>query len=350
MFSIQYSVFSVQCSVLVLVAAVTWRCDAAELGTPRKYPARDSILAIVNDQAITVYEALQRVPKSSKDRLRKKYRNADLENPQKRLEVQASLRRQRAQAAQELIDQEIIYAEFKKRGRRVSPGYLAEQLARVVARETRGDAAKFIAMLNAQQKMTLADYKAKLRKDVAVGILLSQEVSQHARISPQAVATWYQKHLSTFTQPAKVCLQMLVLKKHRFAGPVPLAQKVAEVDRALLDGMDFAEAVKKYSHGFAKEKGGDLPWLNEQDVKKEFRTAFAEMKKGACTPAIHLANEVYWLRIKDFKPSETIPLKRVRRLIQGNLLRDERRRRYAQFINKLRRLTHVRLYYAEIRL
>lgn len=85
----------------------------------------------------------------------------------------------------------------------------------------------------------------------------------------------------------KVMLQHIIVADVEVAG---------EVERALATGKEFASLASRYSSGPTAARGGDLGWVNPQEMMPELQAAISELAPGELTSPIAAGGFVHFFK------------------------------------------------------
>lgn len=296
---------------------------------PQRYS--DGLIAIVNDTVITVYDVTS-------------YTAVFPRPPPPDIDERGMLkwiRQERRRVANQLIDEELLHAEFVKAGLAVPNELLAKEIDRFVSEQAQGDSQKFETMLEAQQT-TMAMLREKVARRLAVRLLIDQEVRRKIIISPAHVAARYEERRADYVIPATIRFRMLQISKggaHQ--------KKVAEVAKAVRGKQDFAALVKKYSDGFNSENGGDLGEHSLADLRAEFKGPVGKLAKGQVAGPIDTANATYFLKLTGRAGAGVKALDTVQEAIKDQLYNEEWERRYEGYLSRLREKAYVKKFFQD---
>jgi peptidyl-prolyl cis-trans isomerase SurA len=291
----------------------------------------DSVVAVVEGEVITVHDVAEYTGQEEA-RLRSQWRGEE-----QRQQI-GDLRRL---AVRRLIDRELVYAEFKKLGAKVPFELLQSRIDQMVISRCGGDRVKFEELL-AEEKMTFADFEEKVRKQVAVDMLLHERVSRGVTIGPERIEAYYRDRSGELAQKAGVRLQAVVLKKAEGRYSATLEATVAEILAKLKAGTSFEEVAKAYSEGPHAEDGGDQGWITAPSGK--LQEAIQGLAIGDVSPsAVDLGSNLYVLKVTD-RRAESVPVldEALRKRIEEILRREEEARRYDTLLADLSKKYHVK--------
>jgi|GEM_PF-1200252 len=291
----------------------------------------DSVVAVVEGEVITVHDVAEYTGQEEA-RLRAQWKGE---------EQRQQIGDMRRLAVRRLIDRELVYAEFKKLGAKVPYELLQSRVDQLVVSRCGGDRVKFEEML-ASEGMTFADFEDKVRKQVAVDMLLHERVSRGVTIGPERIEAFYAERAGELSQKAGVRLQAVVLKKAQGRYSDRLDATVAEIYGKLNAGSTFEEVAKTYSEGPHAEDGGDQGWITAPSGK--LQEAVQGLAVGAVSAtAVDLGSNLYILKLTD-RRAESVPAldEALRKRIEDTLRREEENRRYDALLAELRKKYHVK--------
>lgn len=131
------------------------------------------------------------------------------------------------------------------------------------------------------------------------------------------IKTVYDANATAFLVPRQFQLAQIVIvvaKDADKAAEDKAHKKVDEVAKKLVQpGADFA-ALAKSESGEAEtaDKGGEIGWLTEAQLRPEIRSQIVGLAKGATTDPVRLDDGWHILKLLDTKASQTRPLAEVR--------------------------------------
>ncbi|MBT3378044.1 MAG: hypothetical protein HN742_40000 [Lentisphaerae bacterium] len=313
------------------LSAVVTMAVAAVLGAPgtvrvhaRSY--NDAVMAVVGDRVITFFD-LRRETGMAEQQLRKKFSGKELE------EKVLGLRRT---VANQLVDNELVFAEFGELEAKVPHALVQERLDSYIRTQSGGNRVKFEEELFAQG-MTVAEVEESLSRRLAVDLLLQQMVYRSVRISPEDISAYYHQHGAEFRKNERLQLQILMLKPDgRYRGKV--SETVAMVRGKLAQGSTFEDLVREYSEDSTAAKGGYLDWVDGEKANAKFKDLVSGLSAGDVAPAIlELAGNTYVVRLAGYEAGGSHSLDgNVYKAIERKLRRVEESRRYREFIDKLK--------------
>ncbi|MCI0485586.1 MAG: peptidylprolyl isomerase [Blastocatellia bacterium] len=149
--------------------------------------------------------------------------------------------------------------------------------------------------------------RASLRKRLQQNYVMNQEVlrSIYENLKEKDRREFYEKHKDYFTTPGEVTISEIFLPLEGFTA-ADVEQRARRIIAELRAGMNFAEAVQKYSHSSraSREQNGLLGTFKPGELKEEIEKAISTLKPGEVTEPIRLLQDGYQIiRVDERKPS-----------------------------------------------
>jgi parvulin-like peptidyl-prolyl isomerase len=295
----------------------------------------DGYAAKVNDQVITIGDVREAMAPILPE-LYRTYQGAQLDR---------ALEQAFQETRDALVEQALILAAFKKQGGQIPDQYVNDEIRRIINERFKGDEAQFEQGLAAAKK-SRADYAETVRDQMIVGMMINEEITQRARVTPEEVRSYYDEHREQlYAIPEQVKYSVIVLNK----GESPEEQEVklaeaANIRQKLLDGADFAETAKAVSEGSRAADGGLFPWMQPDEVRAELRETLQSLPAGEISEIIDTGTQLYLVKVEARRQAGYKGFDEVREEIRTELLTKEKERLRARWINRLMSENYVKIY------
>lgn len=130
-------------------------------------------------------------------------------------------------------------------------------------------------------------------------------------------------------------LARIVLQANNQAGSEVNAEQLENLRRTILNGGDFGEIAKVYSHDSStKREGGDMGWIPEDSVPFEYLSPLANMEIGDVSPVQQIANIVFIIQYRGLRDASQE--QRMRSLVRSRLRNTKLRNEVSNWIDELR--------------
>ena len=367
------------CSFLLPLLLLTPAVVGAETDEMRVV---SGIAAIANDALVTIREA-NVVAVSAAPGLAE----AAIKHPEK---YQSQWNRVKLDAAEHLIERQLILDDFKSSGL-IFPESLIEDQIRDIIREKYGDRRTMAKSLQSEG-LTIEAFRQQKRDDLILNAMEQRNVRQNLIISPAKIEAYYQTNLAKYKLDDQVKLRGIVLKRGAISTSEETRKFAQEILTKIEQGASFTEMASTYndpprndgdwgwfensklSAGFSevaaslqagKHSGVFSKTRDDQDgywiyfydttgkiIKgrryaiKEGKESFAEEKKfenqltHEGLPA--LPQEFYLLKVEEKKIAHTRPIQELRDEIEKDLIIQERARLRSKWVDRLKIKSFVR--------
>ncbi len=246
-----------------------------------------------------------------------------------------------------LVDRVLIMNEFQvkfvEKGFQMPKSYVENRLDDVLINEFNNDREKFLAYLRSQG-LSMREYRQKLKEEVIVQIMLSQQRRSRSILSPAKIQNYYDEQRSRFFQEERVHLQLIRLAPYASETPDLLMQTANKILEELASGEAFEDLAKKYSQDTRKEKGGDWGWINRSDLKDELSDVAFSLAEGEISSPIKIRNDIFILRTQEKKEAGVQPIADVREEIEGVLVGQMAREEQEKWLQGLRKKAFIKFY------
>jgi peptidyl-prolyl cis-trans isomerase SurA len=228
----------------------------------------------------------------------KYFNNQTAQAPQKPTDEQADTLR--LNILKELIDNEILMQRAEKLGLLATDDEVNAKLAEIKAPFSQQDFDKRLA----DRGITLADFKADLRRSITVEKVLNKEVTSKINVSDEDITAYYNQHKAEFDliEPQYHLAQVLVTTQpnpqarnvaNKAQNEAEARKKIQMIENRLDSGEDFASVAMNLSEQpETAQNGGDLGFIPESSLKSD-KTAFDainKLKPGQYTTVLVVAD------------------------------------------------------------
>lgn len=188
--------------------------------------------------------------------------------------------------------------------------------------------------------LTMERYRAMLGEQLIARKVLDMEVRNEVHISDDDVAQFYRQHADLFSARPKARISHILkyLKKTATEEDFADALKVITgIRKEITDGLDFAEAAKKYSEDPSRDTGGDLGEVVGGQMVPEFDKAAFALNPGEISQPIR--TQFGWHLIKVFSKSgaEAAPMDKVKGEILNRIFMERFQTTKADWIKRIKK-------------
>jgi peptidyl-prolyl cis-trans isomerase SurA len=268
---------------------------------------------------------------------------------------------QKLEVLRSLIDNEIMLQRAEKLGLMAVDSDVDAKFNELKAPYTQEE---FQKQLEAR-KMTVADLKAQLRRDLSIQKLFNKEITSHISITDKDVTDFYTTNKDSFNlaEPQIHMAQILVtpmqdpnvrnLKNDKAQSEDMAKKKVLMIEARLKQGEDFSMVAQNYSEDpNTALSGGDMGFISESALEKvnpELRKIVLALQPGQFSNIIHTQEGYRILKVISKEPAGQRELNdpRVQQSIRETLINRKDQLLKAAYYEVARNQAKVINYFAE---
>ncbi|MFP5213417.1 MAG: peptidylprolyl isomerase, partial [Acidobacteriota bacterium] len=235
-----------------------------------------------------------------------------------------------------LVAREVLKQEAEKQGLKADPAEVDSQIANVKKRFPNED--DFKALLT-KMNITEADLKAQVGQELIITKLIDQQVASKITITDEETKAFYDKNPDMFKTPEMVRASHILVKVDANASAEDKAKahdKIAEIQKKIKDGGDFAALAQESSDCPSKAKGGDLNFFRRGQMVPAFEQAAFGMKVGDVSDIVETQFGYHLIKLTDKKDAGTMSYVEIKEKIANHLKQEKTGEQVEQYIAKLK--------------
>ncbi|KPK42201.1 MAG: hypothetical protein AMJ78_03330 [Omnitrophica WOR_2 bacterium SM23_29] len=253
-------------------------------------------------------------------------------------ELAVKIEEARQEILNQMIEDRLILQEAKRYKIEVDEAEVEERLNDVRSRFSSDS--DFDDALN-ESGITFDILKNRYREQIMMGRLVNYEVREKVVVTPTEISEYYANHTDEFNSQGSAHLKNIVI---RFEGDDLLAkQKVDDIYRLINEGRDFSDVARQYSQGQNAQEGGELGFVEKGQMRKEFDDVVFNLEPGEVSPPIKTETGYYIFKVVEKKGSYLRSLPEVRTYIENLIFQEKAKKRYKEWMDKLRRNAFIQL-------
>ena len=309
------------------------------LGTTAAAEVTDRIVAVVNDDVITLSELNRAFEPYAKN----------IEDTYKGNDKSSMLRQTQAAFLQRMIDQMLIEQEAKKAG----TGFAA-----IKDEEVMGVINNMLAKNNATMETYLKKLAAEgktleaVKKDIKGQLLrmrlLRREVQSKILVTDQEIGEYYDKHRQDYEGKEAVHIKLILLPLPAGANKATrerVSEQARQLHARILKGESFEVLAAQYSQGPAAAQGGDIGFVERGVILPEVEQAAFSLPVGQTSDVIETETGFQMIAVVDKRGAGLKPIKVVREEIKSSIEEDKISKKYDEWIVEVRKK-----YFIDVRL
>ncbi|MDP6178822.1 MAG: SurA N-terminal domain-containing protein [Desulfatiglandales bacterium] len=291
------------------------------------------VVAVVNDEVITLHELNQKIKKTT-----------GLTPEGLRLRDEGMYLQTRRRILDLMIDDRIAQKKIQELGINVASRQIDEAIEKI-KQDNQWTHEDLMAGLK-KSRMDFKKYREGIKRDLEHFRLIDFEVKSKIIIREEQVSRYYEKHMEEFTRIGNVHLASIFLMREdpEDEGEMrELYQKGENILSRLKKGEDFGELAKEFSEGPGADDGGDIGLFKTSDLEPKLRKLCKMMPEGGFSDLIIRPNSIQVIKLVKKQKAEIKPLGEVRNAIYGTLFQKEVNKRYSSWIGALRKGSYTKI-------
>lgn len=174
-----------------------------------------------------------------------------------------------------------------------------------------------------REGLTMERYRKMLEEQLLARKVISREVRSQVQLTENDIIEYYEEHIDEFsTTPVIQVRHIILLVERKETGQyaADALEKIARIRQEILEeGLDFAEAAKKYSEGPSAPDGGDLGEVMPGSMVKPFEEAAFALEPGEVSDIVRTRFGFHLIKVETKKESKKLPLEEVKSEIEKRI-------------------------------
>ncbi|MGD9579105.1 MAG: peptidylprolyl isomerase [Syntrophorhabdus sp.] len=281
----------------------------------------DRIIAIVNDDIITLKEAEKHV------RVEKEGRFVSINEYLTNLRLQEKI---------DLLIDDVLIRQQAKRLKIDIEEKEIEAIIENIKKQYLIDDAELNQKLK-DDNISYEDFKVGLKGNLLRSRLLTRVISPEVNVTEQDLRQYYDRHKDEFINE-EYRLQQIFVSGQRQDGQ----KRIAEAYRLLQEGKSFETVVQDFSDDKkGAETGGDIGFVKKADLIPQLREIAGMLSQGVHSSIITTPYGFHILKLVEKKKGETMTFEMAKDSINEKIIQEESEKRYKDYIVKLRKGSYI---------
>jgi peptidyl-prolyl cis-trans isomerase SurA len=205
--------------------------------------------------------------------------------PRRGPEFEKQFNEAKEKVVQELVDRQIILAEFKQLGATIKPYLIDQEIKRQMRELYNGDDAKFREELK-RSRLTMEGYREMTREKMVVQAMRAQQFSDAPPPLPNEIQKEYNEVKSTLRDVSKdvISFRKIFIPSSDPGNPVATPDTqlalAEDISKQLGEGKSFEDLARTYSKDAFSEQGGLQENVARTDLSPEFAAIIFDAPVG----------------------------------------------------------------------
>ena len=227
----------------------------------------------------------------------------------------AGLKRLRNEVLENLIDNELLFEESKRRGYAADEREINSQFDEVQAQFPTEQ--EFRAALE-EMNYTAVTFKYAVERSITLEKLIENDIAPGITVSDEESRLYYEDNPEYFVQPKQVRashILIMVEDQNNEQQKQEALEKIKLVQQKLRDGGDFAALAIEHSEGPSSAQGGDLGFFQSGQMVPPFEEAAFSMQVGEVSDIVETRFGYHLIEVTDIRAEVSIAYEHVKNSI-----------------------------------
>jgi len=249
----------------------------------------------------------------------------------------------RQQVLEQLITQELLWQEARRRGRVVEDAVVDAEIGQI---EAGFDTPEAFQMKVKESGFTPESFREDLLKRMSVEHMLSRDIANNIAISEQDIDTFYSDNQQQMVIPEQVRISHIMVKgESGEAAALELALTHAKELLSLLrEGADFGQLASEKSQAPSASNGGDLGFIERGNLVKAFEDAAFALQVGEISEPVRVGNDYHILKVTARAGGNTVPREQAAEQIEDYLIQQRTQEALEALVQGLRDEASIEIY------
>ncbi len=203
----------------------------------------------------------------------------------------------------------------------------------------------------AQSGMSRDDLKRQMKQTITLQKVIGRDVASKLELTDDQLRLEYERQkekLYAIPESARVSEILINFSSSDPEARQQAVAKIEEIREKIKSGTPFADLARESSEGGTKDKGGDLGVVNKGELVEALDVVIFATPVAEYPPPAILPGSIHLFRVTDFHPAGFKPFSEVKEDLRKRISDDLYEKRFAEYLDKLRRDAFVKIYDADL--
>mmetsp|Transcript_13795 Transcript_13795/g.6848 ORF Transcript_13795/g.6848 Transcript_13795/m.6848 type:complete len:342 (+) Transcript_13795:1119-2144(+) len=295
----------------------------------------DRIVAVVNDEIISLYE-LNQVVKPYKEKIKTLgYTKEQEEN---------MLYKIKEDKLNILIEKKLIDQEVRRLSISISNKEIDEVIEKFKELNLLTDENLRAALK--ENDMSMEEYRNQIKAQILRNRLLNYQVKSKVVITNEAIKSYYEKNIEQYAGEKKYHLRNIMMNVSDFASDLEKKEVLKRMEKVLekiKEGESFEELASEYSQAPNADKGGMLGILGVDSFAPEIKDAILGLKVGESTSVVRTDHGFQIFYIEDIETTKGKTLDEVASEIEERLYNKVIEEKFRNWTGQFKQKSYIKI-------
>lgn len=285
---------------------------SSQSGGPRGGMVLDRVVAVVNDEALTLSE----IQEEGQPVVRRIFQ--DFVGPERERRLEEAQRR----LLDDLIDRRLMYQIAKREGMLPSAAEVNSAMEELKRNNNATDDAQFRTLLRAEG-LTLEQVKRNIGERLAIGRLLARQIRSTIIISEEELVNYYESHQEKFTRIPTAEIRHILVAVAPDGEEAKARARADEARAKIQAGADFAQVAREYSDTSSGDSGGDSMTLHRGELAAEIEAAAFGLAPGGVSQPIRTGAGWHLIKVERVQAEPVAPFAEARDTVRDQVFQEK---------------------------
>jgi len=232
---------------------------------------------------------------------------------------------------EEMIEQELILEEARRLGIQVSDQELEAELKDMIDLEAEDTQKVF-----QQSGTSVIEWKERIRKELLIRKTIETVLSYQVYISDSEIRDYYERNKAHFFLPKRVRIRQILVSEEG------LAQEILAQLRA---GADFGELAERYSESPEAKKGGDLGWVEPEQLLLALQEEIGRLLPGQISKLVESSFGYHIIKLEERAEQVQLDFEQAKPEIKKSLEEEQKNQLFNKWLEGLFKKARIRINY-----
>lgn len=246
------------------------------------------------------------------------------------------------QLVENLVERELLYQSAQQKKIEIRNRWVDRAIADL--KTDLKSASGFKAYLK-NARMNEKQLRARIQKGLIVRRLLRREVLRQIKVSEAEMQAFYRENPDFFQRKEQVRIRQILIAvdlQDGISNRGDALLRIQAIQKKLNEGGNFAALAIEYSEDKSSVMGGDLGYLQRNQMVETFADAAFSLQTGEISDIIETRIGYHLIQMVDRIPPSQLAYREARTKIERTLRRDKEKKATSAYLAKLKRQASIK--------
>lgn len=272
----------------------------------------------------------------------------DAQFPRKNSEYYSLIKKEKEKVFQELIDRELIIAEFEKSGGAIPEREIDREINSRIENLYNGSRSAYLTDLK-KNGLSQSKYRSLVKRTVTVSAMKSQHITNFAPPTDSELNKEYSKFKSklrdlSLDQAAYKKIWIPLESDELGSSPETQLELAEDITKRIRQGENFSDLAKEFSYDAYAEEGGQWPLTSRRDFPIHFAPIIFDAPVGKLIGPLKDEHGFHIIEVTKKINGPSPPLSAIRPQLEGRVRSNKSVERVNRWLKRLRANANIQRY------